>query len=100
MSQRKKQQSLNRFKLRLYVAGENELSLRAKRNLEKICKDHLRLSYELEIIDIIEEPRCALDDGVVVTPTLLKSAPPPEVKVAGDLSDLESILVALGLKSE
>jgi circadian clock protein KaiB len=100
MQQKKKVVSKTRFQLRLYVAGNNETSLRAVKNLRDICDELIDQKYKLEIIDIIEDTRRSLDDGIFVTPTLLKIAPLPEVKVIGDLSDTESLCVALGLKKK
>jgi circadian clock protein KaiB len=98
MKKGNQQRSKKSFKLKLYIAGQSESSLRAKANLEAICEEFLKSSYELEIIDILEDPRRSLDDGVIVTPTLLKLSPPPKVKVIGDLSDTESLQIALGLE--
>jgi circadian clock protein KaiB len=97
MPRQKKQKDLDRFLLKLYIAGKTENSLRAQKNIEQICEKFLNQNYELEVIDIIEDPRRALKDGVIVTPTLVKVLPHPEVKVIGDLSDEESIRAALGL---
>ena len=81
--------------LRLYVAGNAPNSLRAIRNAQEVCDLHFAAQYELEIVDLLEHPLRALDDGVIVTPTLLRLLPLPVRKVIGTLSDAEQLLVAL-----
>jgi len=83
--------------MRLYIAGRAPNSVKAIANLEAICRQHLKDGYKLEIIDVCEHPRRALDDGVLVTPSLAKLAPHPGANVIGNLSDTSSVLAALGL---
>jgi circadian clock protein KaiB len=83
--------------LRLYVAGKAPNSVKAIANLEAICRRYLKGGYKLEIVDVCEHPRRALDDGVVVTPSLAKVSPAPTSTVIGNLSDTGSVLAALGL---
>jgi circadian clock protein KaiB len=83
--------------MRLYVAGRAPNSIKAIANLEAICREHLKDAYKLEIVDVCEHPRRALDDGVLVTPSLTKLAPQPRANVIGNLSDTSSVLAALGL---
>jgi circadian clock protein KaiB len=85
--------------MRLYVAGRAPNSVKAIANLEAICREHLKEAYKLEIIDVCEHPRRALDDGVLVTPSLAKLSPSPGANVIGNLSDTGSVLAALGLAS-
>jgi circadian clock protein KaiB len=84
--------------MRLYIAGRAPNSLKAVANLEAICRQHLKDSYRLEIVDVCEHPRRALDDGVIVTPSLAKLSPTPSVNVIGNLSDTRSVLAALGVQ--
>lgn len=86
--------------MRLYVAGSAPNSARAIANLESICKRYLKSNYELEIVDVFEEPQRALSDGVLVTPSLTKLSPTPASKVVGNLSDENAVLFALGLEGE
>jgi len=86
--------------MRLYVAGSAPNSALAIANLESICKRYLKSSYELEIIDVFEEPQRALAEGVVVTPSLSKLAPGQVSRVVGNLSDENVVLLALGLKGK
>ena len=84
--------------MRLYIAGRAPNSVKAIANLEAICRQHLKDSYKLEIVDVCEHPRRALDDGVLVTPSLTKLSPTPGAHVIGNLSDTSSVLAALGLQ--
>ena len=84
------------LQLRLYVAGNAPNSVRAIANARKICEENFALAYELEIVDLLEEPQRALDDGIVVTPTLLKLLPLPIERAVGNLSDTQQVLLTLG----
>jgi circadian clock protein KaiB len=84
--------------LRLYVAGHAPNSLRAIANVRTICHEHFGSAHELEIVDLLEHPRRALADGIIVTPTLLKVMPLPVQRVIGNLSDTEQVLQTLAGK--
>ncbi len=84
--------------LRLYVAGNAPNSVRARANVKEICDEYFHARYDLEVIDMLEHPRRALDDRIIVTPTLLKLSPPPLGRVIGDLSDRKQVLLTLGAK--
>lgn len=84
--------------MRLYIAGRAPNSVKAIANLEAICRQHLKDSFKLEIVDVCEHPRRALDDGVLVTPSLTKLSPTPTANVIGNLSDTSSVLAALGVQ--
>lgn len=84
-----------RLVLRLYVAGNGPNSLRAIVNIRAVCDEHFASAYELEIVDSLEEPGRALEDCIVVTPTLVKLFPLPGLRVIGDLSDTSQVLVSL-----
>jgi circadian clock protein KaiB len=81
--------------LRLYVAGDAPNSLRAIANVRAICAEHFASGHDLEIVDLLEHPRRALADGVIVTPTLIKLFPLPAQRVIGNLSDTNQVLLAL-----
>ena len=83
--------------MRLYIAGKAPNSVKAVANLEAICRRYLEDGYRLEIVDVCEHPLRALQDGVVVTPTLAKVSPTPISNVVGNLSDKGSVLQALGI---
>jgi circadian clock protein KaiB len=81
--------------LRLYVAGEAPNSARARVNLQRLLIDVDPSRYRVEIIDCLEEPMRALDDGVLVTPTLVRIEPGPQQVVVGTLSALDRVADAL-----
>lgn len=83
--------------MRLYVANSASNSVQAIANLEAICQQYLKGHYQLEIVDVFEQPLRALADGVIVTPSLLKLSPPPAARVVGNLSDTSKVRLALGL---
>lgn len=87
------------WQLRLYVAGQTPKSVTAFANLKQICEEHLAGEYEIEVIDLIENPRLARDDQIVAIPTLVRKLPEPIRKIIGDLSDTERTLVGLQLRS-
>jgi circadian clock protein KaiB len=87
-----------RLLLRLYVAGNAPNSIRAIANARAICDEHFASGHDLEIVDLLEEPRRALADGIIVTPTLLKLSPLPAQRVIGNLSDTNQVLLALAAK--
>src|SRR5687767_10079697 len=86
-----------RLRLRLYVAGGAPNSTLAQANLETLLARHDVTDHELEIIDCIRDPRRALADGVLVTPTLIRFAPAPQQTIVGTLSDTRRVTAALGL---
>lgn len=83
--------------LRLYVAGDAPNSMQAIANLEAICTEYLTGGHKLEVIDVLENPRRAMAEGVLVTPSLTKLSPQPVAQVVGNLSDKTRVLLALGL---
>jgi circadian clock protein KaiB len=84
--------------LRLYVAGGAPNSMQAIANLEAICAEYLKDGHQLEVIDVLDDPRRAMAEGVLVTPSLNKVSPQPTAQVVGNLSDKKRVLFALGLK--
>jgi circadian clock protein KaiB len=85
------------FQFRLYIAGDAPNSLRAMANLEALCREHLSGRYDIEVVDVLSQPERALTDGILMTPTLLKHAPPPARRIIGNLSQTTPLLEALGL---
>jgi circadian clock protein KaiB len=86
------------YVLRLYVTGTTPNSLRAIANLNQLCERYLTGRYDLQVIDIYQQPSLAGEDQIVATPTLVKELPPPLRKLIGDLSDRERVLVRLDLQ--
>jgi circadian clock protein KaiB len=83
--------------LRLYVAGQSPRSLRAFANLKDLCEQHMPGRYEIEIIDLVEDPALAQADDILAVPTLVRRLPAPLRKIIGDLSNTEKVLVGLRL---
>jgi circadian clock protein KaiB len=84
-----------KYILRLYVSGSSERSLKAVQNLKKLCDEHLPDDYDLEVIDIYQNPEAARDEQIIAAPTLVKKLPRPLRKFVGDLSNTQKILVGL-----
>ena len=88
--------AMRRVRLRLYVAGRSPNSVRATHNLARLCAACLEDDYDLEVVNVLAEPLRALEDGILLTPTLVRLAPGPRVHVVGDLSDEATVRAALG----
>ena len=86
------------YLLRLYVAGQTPKSILAFRNLKQICEEHLHGRYEIEVIDLIENPQLAQGDQILAVPTLVRRLPEPIKKIIGDLSNTDRVLVGLDLQ--
>jgi len=87
-----------KYVLRLYVAGITPKSTKAIENVKKICEEYLAGRYELEVIDIYQQPKLAKGEQIVAAPTLIKKLPLPLRKLIGDMSDTDKFLVGLDLK--
>jgi circadian clock protein KaiB len=83
--------------LKLYVAGNTARSQAAIMNIRKVCEEHLKGQYRLEVIDIYQRPELARGEQIIATPTLVKFLPLPLRRVIGDLSKTDRILVGLDL---
>jgi len=86
------------YTLRLFVTGASPNSSRAISNLKQICETYLKGNYELEIIDVYQQPMIAEREQIIALPMLLKVSPSPQRRLMGDLSDTEKVLIGLGLK--
>lgn len=84
--------------LRLYVAGQTARSIAALENLKRICEEHLAGQYQIEVIDLLEDPKLARGDQILAVPTLVRKLPEPVRKIIGDLSNEERVLVGLDLR--
>jgi circadian clock protein KaiB len=84
--------------LKLYVAGSTPRSVKAIANIKRICEDHLKGRYRLEIIDVYQQPEQAAKAQLVVAPTLIRKLPPPLRTFIGDLSETEKILIGLDIQ--
>jgi circadian clock protein KaiB len=89
-----------KYILRLYVAGSTPKSSRAIANLKTICETHLKGHYALTVVDLYEDRERAMDDQVMVAPTLVRLAPLPVRRMIGDLSKTERILALLDIPAD
>lgn len=87
-----------KYVLRLYVAGTTARSSNAILNIKKICEEHLKGRYDLEVIDIYQQPTLAKGEQIIAAPTLVKKLPLPLRKFIGSMNDADRILVGLDLK--
>jgi circadian clock protein KaiB len=87
-----------RYVLRLYVTGSTPRSSRAIQNIRALCEEHLQGRYDLEVIDIYQQPMLARGEQIIAAPTLIKKLPAPLRKVVGDLSNVERVLMGLDLR--
>ena len=86
------------YVLRLYVTGMTPRSITALANIKEICEEHLKGRYDLQVIDIYQQPTLAEGEQIIAVPTLIKKLPLPLRRFIGDLSDREQVLIGLDLK--
>jgi circadian clock protein KaiB len=86
-----------RFRFRLYIAGDGPNSARAVANLHALCSKHLPECHDIEIVDVLVAPERALADRVLLTPLLVKTDPPPARRIVGTLNHGAAVLRTLGL---
>ncbi len=87
-----------KYLLRLYVSRSTLKSKRAIENMKRVCEEHLKGRYDLEVIDIHEHANLARDEQIVAVPTLIKRLPLPLRRLVGDMSDLDKVLFGLDLR--
>ena len=87
------------YVMRLFVTGASPNSARAISNVKKICEEYLKDRYELEIVDVYQQPSVALDEQVIALPMLIKKAPGMERKLIGDMSDKPKVLRGLEINA-
>lgn len=87
-----------KYLLRLFVTGMTPRSTDAISKLKTICDEQLEGRYDLEVIDIYQQPELAKEEQIIAVPTLIKELPLPLRRLVGDLSDRERVLIGLGLK--
>jgi circadian clock protein KaiB len=83
--------------LKLYVSGMSRKSMEAIENIKRVCDEHLKGFYELEIVDIYKNPKIAEAQHIVFSPSLIKDSPLPKKTLVGTLSDTRKVLSALGV---
>jgi circadian clock protein KaiB len=86
------------YTLRLYVIGTSPQSVSAIKNIKNICEEHLQGRYELEVIDLYQQPQLAQGEQIIASPTLIKKLPLPLRRVIGDMSNAERVLVGLDVR--
>jgi circadian clock protein KaiB len=86
-----------RYVLRLYVTGMTTRATRAIANVREICDEHLDGRYDLEVVDVYQQPVLAKDEQIVVAPTLIKKLPLPLRRIVGDMSQRDRVLLGLDL---
>jgi circadian clock protein KaiB len=90
----------SRYILKLYVAGYSPKSVSAITNIKKICEENLQGRYELDVIDLYQQPQLAQGEQIIAVPTLIKKLPPPLRRIIGDMSNTERVLVGLDIRSK
>jgi circadian clock protein KaiB len=89
------------YQLRLYVAGTtSRLAWATISNLKTLCEEHLKGRYDLEVIDIYQQPTLAQSEQIIATPTLIRKLPQPLRCFIGDMSNGDSILVGLDIREK
>ena len=98
MSEMQSDSPTEKWELRLYTAGQTPKSVTAFANLKRICEEHLKGRYTIEVIDLTRNPQLAAGDQIVAIPTLVRKLPEPLRRIVGDLRDTERTLVGLQLR--
>ena len=86
---------MTKVSLRLFVSGSTGASQRAVENLARLCETELQGRYEVEVIDVLEQPQAAESAKILATPTLIRQLPEPVCQIIGDLSDRVKVLIGL-----
>ena len=86
------------YVLRLYVTGTTPASVRAVTNIKRICEEYLQGRYELEVIDLYQQPGQAKEAQIIAAPTLIKKLPLPLRRLIGDMTDKEHVLKGIDLR--
>ena len=89
----------HQYVFRLYVTGASPNSLRAIANTRELCEEHFNDNYELEIIDVHQQPFVAKQENIIALPLLIKKHPLPEKRLIGDMSDMERVLKSIGVSN-
>ena len=87
-----------KYILRLYVTGQTPRSVKSIENLKRFCESHLKDRYEMEVIDIYQQPAQASENQIIAAPTLIKKLPLPLRRLVGDFSNQDRVLLGLDLK--
>ena len=88
---------LEQYVLRLYITGMTPRAGRAIENVRAICEEYLEGRYDLEVIDVYQQPVLARGEQIIAVPTLIKKLPLPLRRIIGDMSNSDRVLVGLDL---
>jgi circadian clock protein KaiB len=97
-SEKQKKTGSDRYILRLFVTGTTPQSVKAISNIKHICEEHLKGKYDLEVVDLYQQPDLARGEQIIAAPTLIKKLPLPLRRIIGDMSNTERVLVGLEIK--
>ena len=86
-----------RYKFQLYITGTTLRSTQAVINIRALCEQHLPGQYELEVIDMYQQPDQAALGQIIAAPTLVKTFPAPLMRMVGNLANREQVLIKLNL---
>lgn len=87
------------YSLRLYITGNTSRSAEAIANIRSLCEEFLAGRYDLEVIDIFQQPKAAAGQQIIAAPTLIKTLPSPPKRLIGNLSDRDKVIIGLNLQS-
>lgn len=90
--------AVEKYLLRLYVTGQTGRSLKSIENLKRLCEKHLKGRFDLEVVDIYQQPALASEGQMIAAPTVIKLLPPPLRRLVGDFSDQHRVVLGLDLK--
>jgi circadian clock protein KaiB len=93
-----RQRASKRYILKLYIAGQSPKSVNAIANINRICEENLKGRYELEVIDLYQQPHLAQRAQIIALPTLTRKLPAPLRRIIGDLSNTQRVLEGLDLQ--
>jgi circadian clock protein KaiB len=89
--------AIERYQLRLYITGSTARSAQAIENIRSLCEEYLPGRYDLEVVDIYQQPGEAAKQQIIAAPTLIKQLPVPSRRFVGNLSDRDKVLIGLDL---
>lgn len=95
-----RKEASSRYILKLYVAGQSPKSVAAIANIKKICEENLLGQYDLEVIDLYQQPQLAQGEQIIAVPTLIRKLPVPLRRIIGDMSNTERVLIGLDIRSK
>lgn len=92
-----RKQRNDQYVFRLYVTGASPNSLRAIANTKNLCEEYMKDDYDLEVIDVYQQPYVAKEENIIALPMLIKKHPLPEKRLIGDMSDMARVLRSIGM---